>query len=69
MSAEDTLRDCQAAVVQATDDLAAKRETRDDAIRSAIRDGMSMYRVAQIIGIRQQTVAQIRDADGRRTTE
>lgn len=62
MSTEDTLRDCQAAVAQATDDLAAKRETRDDAIRAAIRDGMTMYRVAQIVGIRQQTVAQIRDA-------
>ena len=38
------------------------RDDRNAAIRAAIRDGMSMYRVAQIIGISQQAVARIRDA-------
>ena len=38
------------------------REARDEAIRAAIAEGMTMYRVAQIVGISQQSVARIRDA-------
>lgn len=42
--------------------LDAERSDRDEAIRSAISAGMTMYRIAQLTGLSQQAVARIRDA-------
>ncbi|MFV0535684.1 MAG: hypothetical protein ACK5MR_18850 [Cumulibacter sp.] len=44
------------------DHLDAARDDRDDAIRAAIAEGMSAYRVAQITGLSQRAVHKIRDA-------
>lgn len=52
----------QGAVEAAQRELGRQRRLRDDVIREAIQSGMSMYRVAQVVGISQQAVARIRDA-------
>lgn len=59
---EDTLRESHAALAAAETTVQAERAARDQAIRNAISAGMSMYRIAQIVGISQQAVARIRDA-------
>lgn len=38
------------------------RQTRDDLIRTALRDGMTAYRVAAVLGVTQRAVHKIRDA-------
>lgn len=60
---EDLLRGHAEHVEAAEERLRLFRSGRDEAIRAAIQDGMSMYRIAQIVGISQQSVARIRDAD------
>lgn len=59
---EDLLREHAEDVVAAEERLRLIRDGRDEAIRAAIADGMSMYRIAQVVGISQQAVARIRDA-------
>ena len=59
---EDLLREHAAHVAACEDRLRLLREGRDEAIRAAIADGVTMYRIAQLVGIRQQSVARIRDA-------
>lgn len=59
---ETILRRMQEALDHAEQSTARFRGARDDAIREAIKEGMSMYRVAQVVGISQQAVARIRDA-------
>lgn len=52
-----------AARVSAADAAAsAARADRDELIRAAIKDGMTMYRIAQLVGVRQQNIRTIRDA-------
>ena len=36
-------------------------ESRDNAIRSAIRDGVTMYRIAQVTGLTETAVRKARD--------
>lgn len=36
-------------------------ESRDNAIRSAIRDGVTMYRIAQVTGLTETAVRKVRD--------
>lgn len=39
----------------------ADMQERDEAVREAIRDGVTMYRIAQVTGLTQQAVRKIRD--------
>lgn len=42
-------------------DAAAAREARDNAIRAALSQGMTAYRVAQVTGLDERGVGRIRD--------
>ena len=46
-------------------DANAARSARDDAIRRALSQGMTAYRVAQVTGLSQPTVAAARDRAAR----
>lgn len=37
------------------------RQVRDDAIREAIKEGVTMYAIAKRIGLSEQSIAKIRD--------
>lgn len=56
---ERDLRDLQAALQYREEQAAQARRQRDAGILRAVEAGMSMYRIAQVIGISQQAVAQI----------
>ena len=55
----DVLAGAQAALAAAEDAAAAARAARDREIRRAVRSGLSMYRVAQLLGISQTAVRKI----------
>ena len=56
---EDTLEDEQANLRHHEEQMSRARNARDVAILDARNKGMSMYRIAQVIGISQQAVGQI----------
>lgn len=58
---DDRLRSLAEKVRALDDDATAARAERDDAIRAALADGMSAYRVAQITGLDERGVGRIRD--------
>lgn len=62
MPTENELTQAHEAVAQADDAARAARAARDRLIRQAIADGMTAYRIAQILGIQQSAVAKIRHA-------
>lgn len=56
---EATLEDEQANLRHHEEQMGRARSARDAAILNAVEAGMSMYRIAQVIGISQQAVGQI----------
>ena len=56
------LQSLQDALVVAVIEVANKRRARDQYIRSLIAEGRSMYSIAKVLDISQQSVRQIRDA-------
>ena len=56
------LQDLHSAVLDCEDRLRSARATRDSEIRRLISEGRSMYAIAKVLGISQQSVRQIRDA-------
>lgn len=56
------LQSLQDALAVATIEVDNKRRARDQYIRRLIAEGQSMYSIAKVIDISQQSVRQIRDA-------
>lgn len=56
------LQSLQDALVAAVIEADNKRRARDQYIRWLISEGRSMYAIAKVLGISQQSVRQIRDA-------
>ena len=56
------LQSLQDALVVAVIEVDNKRRARDQYIRRLISEGRSMYSIAKVLGISQQSVRQIRDA-------
>ena len=56
------LQSRQDALVAAVIEADNKRRARDQYIRRLIAEGRSMYAIAKVLGISQQSVRQIRDA-------
>lgn len=56
------LQSLQDALVVAVIEVDNKRRARDQYIRRLIAEGRSMYSIAKVLGISQQSVRQIRDA-------
>lgn len=56
----ERLAAAQAKVVGADEYAAEARAERDELVREAIADGLTMYRIAQVTGLSQATVALIR---------
>ena len=54
------LEAAQAKVADADEYAAQARAERDELVRAAIADGLTMYRIAQVTGLSQATVALIR---------
>ena len=60
---EFALQSRQDALVVAVIGADNKRRARDQYIRRLIAEGRSMYAIAKVLGISQQSVRQIRDAE------
>lgn len=58
----DEITDWQRVVREAEEHLADQRRDRDNTIRRAIAAGVTMYKIAEAVGLSQQTVRQIRDS-------
>ena len=56
------LQSLQDALVAAAIEVDNKRKARDQYIRRLIAEGRSMYSIAKVLDISQQSVRQIRDA-------
>lgn len=56
------LQSLQDALAVATIEVDNKRKARDQYIRRLIAEGRSMYSIAKVLDISQQSVRQIRDA-------
>ena len=56
------LQSLQDALVASAIEVDNKRRARDRLIRGLISEGRSMYAIAKVLGISQQSVRQIRDA-------
>ena len=56
------LQSLQDALVASAIEVDNKRRARDQYIRRLISEGRSMYAIAKVLGISQQSVRQIRDA-------
>lgn len=59
---ELALQSLQDALVVAVIEVDNKRKARDQYIRRLIAEGRSMYSIAKVLDISQQSVRQIRDA-------
>ena len=59
---EFALQSLQDALVVAVIEVDNKRRARDQYIRRLITEGRSMYSIAKVLDISQQSVRQIRDA-------
>lgn len=57
----DELDTYQAEMLEAQSVADQARQVRDDAIREAIAEGVTMYAIAKRIGLTEQAIAKIRD--------
>lgn len=61
-SATDAVVDAHQALIVAETRVTFLRDARDEAIRAAIRDGVTAYRIAQELGMSQMQVGRIAKA-------
>lgn len=60
----NALAGAQRVVLRMERSLASARDTRDAAVREALAAGMTAYRIAQITGLSQTAIHNIRRIDG-----
>lgn len=58
----DAVVDAHQALLAAEVEVSRLRDARDDAIRAAVREGVSAYRIAQELGMSQMQVGRIAKA-------